>query len=152
MGCASVVVTPPVHDGTYVIRVRAHQFYDAQTFEATNLFSDWVTVTYTTPAQFETPAAPTNLRTLSSTGGRTTITWDAPPATPSTPVTTYGYLVSINGAAPGAAFPSGAYVFCPPQTTEISTPAPGSSTTVQVLAVNLLGNSSTLSASFVVNG
>ncbi len=137
---------------TYVVRVRANQFYDARTYVATNINSAWVTASYSTPAQFEIPAAPTNLRVLSSAAGITTLTWDAPPATASTPAGTYGYLVSVDGASPIAVCAGGAYNFCPPQTFGFATPAPGTSIQLRVLAVNLLGNPSALSAPFVVNG
>ena len=150
---AGIVQLSPGRPGsTYVIRVRANQFYDARTFVPTNLNSAWVTATYTTPAQFEIPPAPTNLRLASSASGTTTLTWDAPPATSSTPAGTYGYLVSVNGANPIPVCEIGAYNFCPPQTYSFATPVPGTSIRLQVLAINLPGNSSALSGSFVVTG
>lgn len=150
---SGIVQLSPARPGsTYVIRIRANQFYDARTFVATNLNSAWVTATYATPAQFEIPPAPSNLRVLSSSLGSTAVTWDAPPATLSTPAGTYGYLVSINGAAPISVCEGGAYNFCPPGTYTFATPAPGTSVQVQVLAINLPGNSSALSAPFSVKG
>ena len=148
----TIQLSPARPGGTYVIRVRANQFYDARTYVATNLNSAWVTASYTTPAQFEIPPAPTNLRVLSSASGLTTLTWDAPPATSSTPAGTYGYLVSVNGASPISVCEGGAYNFCPPETYTFATPAPGTSVQLQVLAINLPGNSSALSAPFSVRG
>ncbi len=148
----TIAVSPGLPGSTYVVRVRSNQFYDAKTYAATNLNSAWVTASYTTPAQFEIPAAPTNLRMLSSAAGSTTVTWDAPPATASTPAESYGFLVSVNGATPIPACPAGAYNFCPPQTFVLPTPAPGTTVQLRVLAINLLGNSSVPSAPFVVTG
>ncbi len=147
-----VYVSPGLPGSTYVVRVRTHQFYDGRTYAATDLNSAWVTASYTTPAQFEIPPAPTNLRVLSSDANTTTVTWDAPPATATTPVGTYGYLVSINGATPIPPCPGGAYNFCPPQTYQFAKLAPGASLRIQVQALNLAGNFSALSAPFVVNG
>ena len=109
----TISLSPGLPGSTYVVRVRANQFYDARTYTATNLNSVWVTATYTTPAQFEIPPAPTNFRVLSSEAGFTTLTWDAPPATVSTPAGTYGYLVSVNGTSPIPVCAGGAYNFCP---------------------------------------
>ena len=149
----TIALSPGIPGGTYVVRVRANQFYDAKTYVATNLNSAWVTASYTTPAQFEIPPAPTNLRVLSSaTGGFTTLTWVAPPASASTPAGTYSYLVSVNGASPIPVCDGGAYNYCPPQTYLFATPSAGTSIQLRVLAVNLPGNSSVLSAPFVVTG
>ncbi len=148
----TISLSPALPGSTYVVRVRANQFYDAKTYAATNLNSVWVTASYTTPAQFEIPPAPSNLRVLSTEAGLTTLTWDAPPATASTPAGTYGYLVSVNGASPIPVCAGGAYNFCPPQTYRFATPPAGTSVQLQVLAINLPGNSSALSAPFVVNG
>jgi hypothetical protein len=137
---------------TYIVRIRANQFYDARTFVVTNLNSAWVTATYTTPARFEIPPAPTNLRVDSSGSGFTTVAWDAPPATSSTPAGTYSYLVSVNGADPIPVCQAGAYNFCPPETYFFASPAPGTSVQLHVLAINLPGNSSVLSAPFLVRG
>ena len=150
--CGLISLSSARPGSTYVIRVRANQFYDARTYAATNINSAWVTASYTTPARFEIPPAPTNLRVLSSAAGFTTVTWDAPPATASTPAGTYGYLVSVNGANPISVCAGGPYNFCPPQTFEFATPAPGTSVQLRVLAINLLGNSSALTAPVVVNG
>jgi hypothetical protein len=147
-----ITLRPALPGGTYVVRVRANQFYDSRTYVATNLNSVWVTASYTAPAQFEIPPAPSNVRLVSSTSGLTTITWDAPPATASTPAGTYGYLVSVNGANPIPACAGGAYNFCPPQTYAFATPPAGTSVQLRVLAINLPGNSSALSAAFIVNG
>jgi hypothetical protein len=147
-----ITLRPGFPSSTYVVRVRANQFYDAKTYAATNLNSAWVTATYTTPAQFEIPPAPSNLRLVSSAGGFTTLMWDAPPATASTPAGTYQYLVSVNGANPIPVCSPGAYNYCTAQTYEFATPPAGASVQLRVLAINLLGNSSALSAAFVVNG
>jgi hypothetical protein len=149
---SGITLSPGLPGGTYVVRVRANQFYDPKTYVATNLNSAWVTASYTTPAQFEIPPAPSNLRVLSSAAGFTTITWDAPPATASTPAGTYGYLVSVDGANPIPVCAVRAYNFCPPQTYAFATPPTGTSVQLRVLAINLPGNSSPLSAAFVVNG
>jgi hypothetical protein len=147
----TIALSAALPGSTYVVRVRANQFYDAKTYAATNLNSAWVTANYTTPAQFEIPPAPSNLRVLNSGAGFTTLTWDAPPATASTPAGTYGYLVSVDGASPIPVCAGGAYNFCPPQTYTFATPPAGTSVQLRVLAINSPGNSSALSVPFVVN-
>jgi hypothetical protein len=130
----------------YVFRVRNHQFYDDRTSLATNLFSAWVNVSYTTPV-FAIVNRPTNLRVTTVGPGQVEITFDAPLPTNASQ-TFFSYLVSVNG---------GAYVstcdlygpYC--GTVGASIPhALGTTTRVNVVAIDPNGNRSVASADLII--
>lgn len=147
LGTTVLSVTKP--STTYTIRARKNQFYDARTNVATNLFSPWVTSSFTTPAVFEQPAPPTNLRVTSTTATSVFVTWDAPPALPSTAQNGFGYSVSVNGGPLISPCPSGPYG-CNPGAAEVIRPVAGQGLTVQIVSTDQLGNRSAPSAPLVV--
>jgi hypothetical protein len=126
----------------YVFRVRNHQFYNDRTSVATNLFSAWVNVSYTTPV-FAIVNPPTNLRVTSVFQGQVEITFDAPlPTTASQ--TSFSYQVSVDGGAYfGTCELYGPYC----GTVGASIPhTPGTTTRVNVVAFDPNGNRSGASA------
>jgi hypothetical protein len=126
----------------YVFRVRSHQFYDERTGQATNLFSSWVNVSYTTPV-FAIVNPPTNLRLTSVFPGQVEITFDAPLPTNASQ-TFFSYQVSVNG---GAYF--GTCELYSPYCGTVGASIPhtlGTTTQVNVVAIDPNGNRSVASA------
>jgi len=100
-------------------------------------FSNWSTVFFRTPAQFETrPNAPGNLRVTQQTASQVTLMWDAPITTPPS-TTPFLYELFLNNERTPIFQCGGAYVFCTEadfRTVTINRPTPGTTLSFGVTA------------------
>jgi hypothetical protein len=140
-------ITGAAQSTAYVFRVRSHQFYDDRTGQATNLFSSWVNVSYTTPV-FSIVNPPTNLRIVSVASGQVEITFDAPVPTTASQ-TSFSYQLSVDGGAYSNTCTDSYSPYCGTVGASVSH-TPGTTTRVNVVAFDPNGNRSVASATLTI--